>query len=68
MPMMSLEIKANLAYLKSMTDIQKPIDQTAKGQKITEAQKREERLAAAMRENLKKRKAAARKASQKDRG
>lgn len=51
-----------------MTDIQKPIDQTAKGQKITEAQKREERLAAAMRENLKKRKAAARKASQKDRG
>ena len=51
-----------------MTDIQKPIDQTAKGQKNTEAQKREERLAAVMRENLKKRKAAARKASQKDRG
>jgi len=35
-----------------------------KGQKLKEAQKREERLAQTLRENLRKRKVAARKASQ----
>ena len=42
--------------------------QTPKGQKLTEAQKREERLAETLRENLRKRKAAARKVAQKSAG
>ncbi len=40
----------------------KPI---SKGQKLTEAQRREARLAETLRENLRKRKAAARKVAQK---
>lgn len=39
---------------------------TPKGQKLTEALKREERLAETLRENLRKRKAAVRKAAAKD--
>ncbi len=44
-----------------MTEVKKP-----KAEKLTQAQKRDVRLAATMRENLKKRKAAARKAAQKE--
>jgi len=44
-----------------MKEIQKP-----KGTKLSEAKKREERLAQTLRENLRKRKAAARKTAVKD--
>lgn len=44
-----------------MTDTQNP-----KGQKLTQSEKREARLAETLRENLRKRKAAARKVASKD--